>query len=261
MQPLSNQAWYACLTRLGADIKNAMDLESAVTTHADAAVMVLTEHELAQLGELKRRLTSALPPMLILAPRIERQALKDLSETLYHRVLSKTAREKTLYLELQSLIQSAIREDGDTGTRTAPTFTKPAVDAPLILVADDNRINRRLLVTMLNHAGFRVAEAGNGLELLDLAARGPWDAALLDIHMPGMDGIEAAGRLRASLGDKLPPVIAMSADVMPETRKLVMEGVMDDFMVKPFTEQELVDKLRWHLDRHARRKRGEIHLS
>ena len=261
MQPLSNQAWCACLTRLGADIENAMDLESAVSTHADAAVMVLTEQELSQLGEFKRKLTSALPPMLILAPRIERQALKDLSETLYHRVLSKTAREKTLYLELQSLMQSAIREDGDMGTRPASPSTKPAVDAPLILVADDNRINRRLLVTMLNHAGFRVAEAGNGLELLDLAARGPWDAALLDIHMPGMDGIEAAGRLRASLGDKLPPVIAMSADVMPETRKLVMEGVMDDFMVKPFTEQELVDKLRWHLDRHARKKRGEIHLS
>jgi signal transduction histidine kinase/CheY-like chemotaxis protein/streptogramin lyase len=258
MQPLSNQAWCACLTRLGADIENAVDLESAVSTHADAAVMALTEHELSQLGELKRRLTSALPPMLILAPRIERQALKDLSETLYHRVLSKTAREKTLYLELQSLIQSAIREDGDTGARGASTTTSPAVDAPLILVADDNRINRRLLVTMLNHAGFRVAEAGNGLELLDLAARGPWDAALVDIHMPGMDGIEAAGRLRASLGDKLPPVIAMSADVMPETRKQVLEGVMDDFMVKPFTEQELVDKLRWHLDRHARRKRGEI---
>lgn len=255
MQSLSNDAWQACLMRLGADVENIVDLESAVTLRADAAVMVLTERELSQLSELKRRLSPAMPPMLILAPRIERQALKDLSEVLYHRVLSKTAREKTLYLELQSLLQPAVQGSNDAGAWHNTASVEPATDAPLILIADDNRINRRLLVTMLNKAGFRVAEAANGLELLDLAARGPWDAALLDIHMPGMDGIEAAGRLRASLGDKLPPVIAMSADVMPETRKQVLEGVMDDFLVKPFSEQELVDKLRWHLDRHLRKKR------
>lgn len=252
--PLSSQAWRACLMRLGAEVEIAPSLESVVGLKADAAIMVLSEKELTQLGELKRTLTPVLPPMLILAPRIERQALKDLSETLFHRVLSKTAREKTLYLELQSLLQTVI-QDVSTASRPGPSHIEPAADAPKILVADDNRINRRLLVTMLNHAGFRVSEAANGLELLDLAAKGPWDAALLDIHMPGMDGIEAAKRLRESLGDALPPVIAMSADVMPETRKQVMEGIMDDFMVKPFSEQELVDKLRWHLDRHLRKKR------
>ena len=252
--PLSKQAWQACLARLGAEVEIAPNLESVVSIKADAAIMVLSEKELTQLGELKRNLTPALPPMLILAPRIERQALKDLSETLFHRVLSKTAREKTLYLELQSLLQTAVHEGIDV-LRDSPAATQPAADAPKILVADDNRINRRLLVTMLNHAGFRVAEAGNGLELLDLAAKGPWDAALLDIHMPGMDGIETAKRLRESLGDSLPPVIAMSADVMPETRNQVLEGLMDDFMVKPFSEQELVDKLRWHLDRYNRKIR------
>ena len=258
MQPLSNQAWQACLTRLGAEVENAADLESAVTVQADAAVMVLTERELTQLNELKRKLSMAPPPMLVLAPRIDRQALKDLSEALYHRVLSKTAREKTLYLELQSLLQTAVHDSGDVHKTATPI--SPGSDAPLVLIADDNRINRRLLVTMLNHAGFRVAEASNGLELLDMAARGPWDAALLDIHMPGMDGLEAAAKLRASMGDKLPPVIAMSADVMPETRKQ-LDGVMDDFLVKPFSEQELVEKLRWHLDRHARKKRGELQPS
>ena len=252
MQPLSNKAWQACLIRLGAEVENAVDLEAAITTKADAAVMALSEQELSQLGALKRRISPALPPTLILAPRIDRQALKDLSETLYHRVLSKAAREKTLYLELQSLLQAAVQETGDSPHKIAPIA--PTLDAPLVLIADDNRINRRLLVTMLNHAGFRTSEAVNGLELLDLAARGPWDAALLDIHMPGMDGMEAAGRLRGSFGDNLPPIIAMSADVMPETRQQ-LEGLMDDFLVKPFSEQDLVDKLRWHLDRHARKKR------
>ena len=254
---LSSQAWRACLMRLGAEVETVPNLESVVSLKADAAIMVLSEKELTQLGELKRSLTPVLPPMLILAPRIERQALKDLSETLFHRVLSKTAREKTLYLELQSLLQTVVHE-GDAAPRQAPVAAEPAADAPKILVADDNRINRRLLVTMLNHAGFRVSEAANGLELLDLAAKGQWDAALLDIHMPGMDGIEAAKRLRESLGDSLPPIIAMSADVMPETRTQVLEGLMDDFMVKPFSEQELVDKLRWHLDRHSRKRRSTI---
>jgi CheY-like chemotaxis protein len=195
--------------------------------------------------------------MLILAPRIERQALKELSESLYHRVLSKTVRESTLCLELRSLLQTAVHDDGGNDVGVKPASVGPAPDAPLVLVADDNRINRRMLVTMLNHAGFRVAEASNGLELLDLAARGPWDIALLDIHMPGLDGMEAAARLRTALGAKLPPLIAMSADVMPETRAQVVQGLVDDFVMKPFTEQELVDKLRWHLDRHARKRRNE----
>ena len=255
--PLSKQAWHACLTRIGAEVVVAMDLEHAMTIQADAAVMALAQGELTPLVEFKRKLTPALPPMLILAPRIERQALKDLSESLYHRVLSKITRERTLCLELQSLLQIAIREDRGADAQARAATTGPAVDAPLVLVADDNRINRRMLVTMLNHAGFRAAEAGNGQELLDLAARGPWDAALLDIHMPGMDGMEAAARLRSALGDKLPPLIAMSADVMPETRSQVTQGVVDDFLMKPFAEQELVDKLRWHIDRHARKQRRQ----
>ena len=255
--PLSSLAWRASLTRLGAEVREVADLESLIALKADAAVLSLSELELAHLGELKQKFSPALPPMLILAPRIERQALKDLSETLYHRVLSKSAREKTVYLELQSLVQTAIQPDGPMeGSKKSPRVS-PGIDAPLVIVADDNRINRRLLVTMLNHAGFRTSEAGNGHELLDLAARGPWSAALLDIHMPGMDGIETANRLRASYGDNVAPIIAMSADVMPETRQQ-LDGVMDDFLVKPFSEQELVDKLRWHLDRHMRRARSTV---
>jgi len=257
--PLSSLAWRASLTRLGAEVREVMDLESLISQKADAAVLALSERELAHLGELKQKFSPALPPMLILAPRIERQTLKDLSETLYHRVLSKSAREKTVYLELQSLVQAAIQPSQETENSKKTARVSPATDAPLVIVADDNRINRRLLVTMLNHAGFRTSEAGNGHELLDLAARGPWSAALLDIHMPGMDGIETANRLRAIYGESVAPIVAMSADVMPETRQQ-LEGVMDDFLVKPFSEQELVDKLRWHLDRHSRKNRSVTQL-
>ena len=130
----------------------------------------------------------------------------------------------------------------------------PAEDAPLVLVADDNRINRRLLVTMLNQAGFRTAEAGNGHELLEMAGRGPWHAALLDIHMPGMDGIETATKLREVFGKTAPPIIAMSADVLPENRGQMQKGLMDDFLMKPFNEQHLVDLLHQHMRRHARRQ-------
>jgi signal transduction histidine kinase/CheY-like chemotaxis protein/streptogramin lyase len=254
--PLSSAAWRASLTRLGADVREVRELESLMSMQAEAAVLSLSERELAHLGELKQKFSPALPPMLILAPRIERQALKDLSEALYHRVLSKTAREKTVYLELQSLVQAAVEPSVRAADASKQPPAAPAPDAPLVLVADDNRINRRLLVTMLNQSGFRTAEAGNGLELLDLAARGPWQAALLDIHMPRMDGIETATKLRATYGDAVPPIIAMSADVLPEGKGQAQQGLMDGFLMKPFNEQQLVDLLRQHMDRHARKRRA-----
>ena len=257
--PLSNAAWKASLTRLGADVRDVAELESLMALQAEAAVLSLSERELAHLGELKQKFSPALPPMLILAPRIDRQTLKDLSEALYHRVLSKTAREKTVYLELQSLVQHAIHTpESTTENRPKPAAAAaPAADAPLVLVADDNRINRRLLVTMLNQSGFRTAEAGNGIELLDLAARGGWQAALLDIHMPGMDGIETATRLRVIYGESTPPIIAMSADVLPGGQGGPQQGLMDDFLMKPFNEHQLVDLLRMHMERHRRRRQGQ----
>ncbi|HEY1773430.1 MAG TPA: two-component regulator propeller domain-containing protein [Gammaproteobacteria bacterium] len=251
--PLSNAAWKASLTRLGAEVREVTELESLMSLQAEAAVLALSERELSHLGELKQKFSPSLPPMLILAPRIERQTLQDLSETLYHRVLSKSAREKTVYLELQSLVQHAIRPDA-TRPET-PAMSQPPADAPLVLVADDNRINRRLLVTMLTHAGFRIAEAGNGIELLDLAARGPFQAAILDIHMPGMDGIETAARLRSIYGAETPPIIAMSADVLPGGEGGPQQGLMDDFLMKPFNENQLVELLHQHLERHQRRHR------
>ena len=252
--PLSNAAWKASLTRLGAEVREVTDLESLMSLQAEAAVLALSERELAQLSELKQKFSPSLPPMLILAPRIDRQTLQDLSETLFHRVLSKSAREKTVYLELQSLVQHAIRPD--TPRPQPPSVSRPPADAPLVLVADDNRINRRLLVTMLGHAGFRTAEAGNGIELLDLAARGPFQAAILDIHMPGMDGIETATRLRAIYGADVPPIIAMSADVLPGGQGGPQQGLMDDFLMKPFNENQLVELLREHLERHRRHRQS-----
>ena len=249
--PLSALAWRASLMRLGADVREVPALDALVSAKADAAVLCLSERELAEIGDLKQKFSPALLPMLILAPRIERQTLKDLSETLYHRVLSKSAREKTVYLELHSLVQRAVRPSDEHPAPTRPAVG-PSPDAPLVLVADDNRINRRLLVTMLAQAGFRTAEAGDGNELLALAASAPWDAALLDIHMPGLDGIETATKLRERYGKDTPPIIAMSADVLPEGRGQIREGLMDDFLMKPFNEQQLMRLLHQHLGRHAR---------
>jgi len=110
-----------------------------------------------------------------------------------------------------------------------------------VLLAEDNRLNQRLAVRVLETFGYQVDTANDGAAALELARSGSYDLVLMDCLMPGMDGFEATRQIRAEeagTGRHL-PIIALTANAMPEDRNACLAAGMDDFVSKPFTRVAL----------------------
>jgi PAS domain S-box-containing protein len=113
-----------------------------------------------------------------------------------------------------------------------------------VLVVDDEPANCLLLVEMLKAVGFGTREATGGEEALTLATEWSPDAILMDVRMPGTDGLEAIRRLRDLDPQRPIPIIAVSASAFEDDRRQALEAGASDFLGKPFREHELLEKLR-----------------
>jgi two-component system, OmpR family, response regulator MprA len=120
---------------------------------------------------------------------------------------------------------------------------------PILVVDDDTRL-RRALKRVLVANGFAVEVAEDGSDALARLRAGSYDAVVLDVMMPGHDGIEVCERLRAA-GDQL-PVLMLTARHAVRDRVAGLEAGADDYLVKPFANEELVARLRALLRRTGR---------
>lgn len=115
-----------------------------------------------------------------------------------------------------------------------------------VLLAEDNAVNQLVLGRMLRRAGHDVHTVADGDAALDaLERRGPFDVVLMDMQMPGRDGIDATRAIRAatSAAWSVIPVIALTANAMPEDREACLHAGMDDFLVKPVSPDQLARAL------------------
>ena len=123
----------------------------------------------------------------------------------------------------------------------------------LILIVEDNEKNLKLVRDVLRHTGYQTIEAGTGEDGVRLAKeRGP-ALILMDIQLPGIDGITALGQLRADPATRAIPVIAVTASAMTQDRKKIMTAGFDGYQTKPIRVREFMDVVRETLDRHAPR--------
>lgn len=119
-----------------------------------------------------------------------------------------------------------------------------------LLIAEDVDINREILITLLEGTGLVIDCAENGQEALDmvLGAMDKYDLVFMDVQMPKMDGLEATRQIRAALQrDGKLPIVAMTANVFKDDIKECLNAGMDDHIGKPIDMEEVLNKLRQHL--------------
>jgi two-component system, sensor histidine kinase and response regulator len=115
-----------------------------------------------------------------------------------------------------------------------------------VLIVDDNAVNQKVSVVMLERLGYRVDVATNGFEAVQAVDRTPYAAVIMDCQMPEMDGYEATRHIRARSSTRRMPIIALTAGATKEDEAKTREAGMDDFLTKPVTKEALAGVLgRW----------------
>jgi CheY-like chemotaxis protein len=143
----------------------------------------------------------------------------------------------------EALVAAVEGVPGPTG-QASDGRARAALQQLRILVVEDNPVNQKVAVGVLARLGCRADVAGNGVEALEAIRRQPYDAILMDVQMPEMDGIEATRRIRAELPpERQPCIVALTANAMAEDRERCLAAGMDDYLSKPLRSAQLVAAL------------------
>ena len=114
-----------------------------------------------------------------------------------------------------------------------------AIEGARILLVEDNKINRKIAVELLEAKGLNVAIAINGRKAVEMAGQSEYDCILMDIQIPIMDGFEATRAIRKEDRFQSLPIIAMTANAMAGDKKRCLDAGMNDYLSKPINPQEL----------------------
>ncbi|MDI7268997.1 MAG: response regulator, partial [Myxococcota bacterium] len=194
---------------------------------------------IAVAGRIRREYGSNPPVMLLLAAEADADADEAMRRSGLDGVVIKPVTRFALHDALVSAFGRGI-------PRPAPPPAESAIPArrdseslrrARVLVVEDNDINREVATEILRGAGVEVAAAADGGEAVEMIRRAPpgagWDAVLMDLQMPVMDGLEATRRIRADPRFADLPIIALTADVVGDVREACLAAGMNDFVTKP----------------------------
>ena len=169
---------------------------------------------------------------------------REAADSVFAATLAKPLHQSQLFDTLVTLLVS------DAPTAAAPV-AKPRMDAEMakrhplrILLAEDNVVNQKLALRLLQQMGYRADLASNGVEAIQSIERQTYDVVLMDVQMPEMDGLEASRRITAQrkAGER-PRIVAMTANAMQGDREECLAAGMDDYVTKPIRVDALVEAL------------------
>ena len=179
-------------------------------------------------------------PIIMLTSLGWRDETIDMS--VFSAFLTKPVKQSNLY----NAIINALLQTGEK--RAYPATSEQQFDPTLgernplrILLAEDNAVNQKLALRMLERFGYRADVAGNGLEVLEALERQPYDVIFMDVQMPEMDGLTATRQIRAN-GSNV-HIIAMTANAMQGDREECLAAGMNDYVSKPIKVSELQSAL------------------
>jgi PAS domain S-box-containing protein len=210
---------------------------------------VLVDHALGTAAsEALARLACVIPRRIVLVTPAMRNELSGLKDAGFTGYLIKPVRAVSLAARFSP--DDAFDPGAAIETAEAPRETRPGSGLS-VLVAEDNEINALLARALLVKLGHRPTMAESGAAAIEcwLAARAagaPFDCVLMDLHMPGMDGLEATRRIRAiesEHGGTRTPIVALTANASVDGRDACLAAGMDGFLVKPLDRERLASAL------------------
>jgi GAF domain-containing protein/CheY-like chemotaxis protein len=155
-------------------------------------------------------------------------------------VVTKPIKASPLHAAVADVLGTVI--DDDANAASSALDEELAVRHPLrILLAEDNVVNQKLAIRLLEKLGYRADVVGNGLEAIEALERQTYDLLLSDVQMPEMDGLEATRRILERWPDgERPWIVAMTAEAMSGDRERCLAAGMNDYLAKPIRVDELV---------------------
>ncbi len=205
--------------------------------------MQMPEMDGAMLAAGLRALAGGNFPLVLLSSLGQRELIAD--QSLFAAYLTKPVKPAQIFETLAGLI----RAEGSARPVQAPQAASGghAVDGvrERILLAEDNVVNQKVALMMLQKLGFRADVAANGHEVLEAVQRQAYDILLMDVQMPEMDGLEATRILVQRLPERAtrPWIIALTANAMQGDREICLAAGMDDYISKPIKKDELLAAL------------------
>ncbi|MBE7383614.1 MAG: response regulator [Leptolyngbya sp. SIO1E4] len=158
--------------------------------------------------------------------------------------LNKPVKQSLLFNALTEVLSDQPKKVRFQDTQSPEIDHHLAERLPLkILVAEDNPINQKLALLLLERMGYRADIVANGYEAIDALDRQFYDVILMDVHMPEMDGLAATRKICQQWQTQRPRIVAMTANAMQGDRERCLESGMDDYISKPIRVHELVQAL------------------
>src|SRR4029078_11238029 len=194
---------------------------------------------LALAGEIRQHRSESELPLLLLTSLGRLPQLQ--TGGVFSAQLAKPLKASQL---LNPLLQLLTGRAGEEEVETV-TDGKRARSKLRILLAEDNAMNQKVALRLLEQLGYLAAVAVNGVEAIEALERQPYDVVLMDVQMPELDGLDATRQICERWPEETRPrMIAMTANALPEDREACFAAGMNDYVAKPIRSEELVAALK-----------------
>jgi CheY-like chemotaxis protein len=195
---------------------------------------------LALAGEIRSRRSEQELPLVLLTS--SGRLPQEQSTGVFSAQLAKPFKASQLYNTLLRLLTASKPEQE---AAEVAVDGKQAISSLRILLAEDNAMNQKVALRLLERLGYRANVASNGLEALEALERQSYDVVLMDVQMPELDGLDASRRICERWPpERRPHIIAMTANALPEDREACFAAGMNDYVAKPIRGDELAAALK-----------------